>query len=143
MLCPSSKRCRFVLEQKSSRICVCIALLCWLLSVFGGVHAHAGGDTDHGRDHDHGNIHALHNMLDSSHEAHHAEALEVDAGVDPLLSLLNAAKSLQLLVLYSAALLLILLALYCGSRLPTFPRKPPRQYCLLRPPLRAPPAVPV
>lgn len=148
MLRSSRDRCLSVPSPKPSTIFACIALLCWLLSVLGGVHAHTGGETanDHGHSSHsnihHGNIHALHSALDDSHEAHHAEALEVDAGVDPLLSLLNAGKAVDLPLLCIAALLLILQSLPCGLRLPALPRKPPRPPRQLRPPLRAPPLLP-
>jgi hypothetical protein len=155
MLRPSCDRCLLVPSLKPSAMFACVALLCWLLSVLGGVHAHTGGKTDHDhgdsnshsnhssdRGNDHGNIHALHSALDGSHEAHHAESLEVDAGVDPLLSVVNAGKVIELPLLSAAALLLVLLSLQSGLSLPALPRKPPRHTCLLRPPLRAPPVVP-
>lgn len=152
MLRASRVRCPSVPSLKPSTLFVCTALLCWLLSVLGGVHAHAatgaGHDYGHGSSHDgdhgaeHGNIHALHSALDGSHEAHHAGSLEVDAGIDPLLSLLNAGKAVELPLLCVAALLLALQSLRSGQPLPALPRKPPRPPGQLRPPLRAPPILP-
>lgn len=113
----------------------CLALLCWLLSALGGVHAHSV-EAGHG----HAPAHDLHSDFDAQHLEHHQQAQEVDAGVGPLLSLSGLAKLLP-----DLALLLLCLVLLLRLETRSFPLHlriepgPPRRRASLQPPLRAPP----
>jgi len=115
---------------------VFLALFIWLLASWSGTHVHFSFE-------DHESPLSAHMQITAEHADHHAETDHVDIDVEQQHSALSSTVKLDLSLL-AVLVLLCLLRIEQPHAAATYPPlKPPRRSHTLRPPLRAPPAIPV